>query len=130
MPSVKEVPMQPNPSEFVIHAGRAFHGPTGSEIWLKFLEQNGPDYDAMIQPGVLGGYDRDEVMRMAAVHLYRDHRYWKCPICEQVVDRKDPQRVQKAYDSCELQEHYGAECIAHHEPTKARDLLAIKVRRG
>jgi tRNA G26 N,N-dimethylase Trm1 len=93
---------------------------------LKYPNLPGNDFDAMIQPGVLDDYDRDEIMKMDAALVYHARRYWKCPICDHVVDREDPLWIEKAHDHCQLKEHYGAECIAHRQETKARELLAAK----
>lgn len=112
--------------EYALHGARAFHGPTGIEIWFQHADQKGDDRDVMHQRGVLGDYDEAEIVKLGSVLLYRHLRYWECPLCDAVVDREDPLCAQKAYGPCKLKEHYGAECIAHHQETRARELLATK----
>src|SRR5262245_50778166 len=119
-------PMLPKPEEFVIHARYAHHRPTDSVVTLKYPNLPGNDFDALIKPGLPADYDRDEIKKMGAALVYRARRYWKCPICDHVVDREDPLQIEKAHDHCQLREHYGAECIAHHQEAKARELLVAK----
>lgn len=115
---------KPSKEEYVLDGARAYHGPTGIEVWYPLSEQQAVKR-SLTYRGSAAEYDEGAVVRMAGDLLYEEQRYWKCPLCDAEVDREEWSTWVKAHEEqCKLKEHsVGYECLAFRQEGRARELL-------